>query len=183
MQRLLPFVLICIFLLTVSCQQADSPISTSANQDSTTRPEVESPTTSFSNNETAVSRDDSKLSDSAADSSQPPIPAGMPKTGEELKAMRSRLDETVWSNEVLAQKHERTFVELWDNLIHQPDAFQVLRDFRFEEFLVGSTEQSESLEWGIQRLNWNGPTQEIPFSEWARWLVKFEDLGYHIMET
>lgn len=46
---------------------------------------------------------------------------------------RRQLDATVWSDEVLAQRHEEVFVNLWDRLRTEADPFDVLRGFPFRE--------------------------------------------------
>ena len=42
---------------------------------------------------------------------------GRPASLEEWRAQRSRLDETVWANERLAQDYEQSLVTLWDALL------------------------------------------------------------------
>ena len=56
----------------------------------------------------------------------PEIPTEI-KTAEDLVRVRTLHDQTIWSKEVLAQRHENTFVRLWDNLLRNPDKFAVLR--------------------------------------------------------
>lgn len=186
MSRLLTLIVACSFVLVMQgCQKwAPDPAKPAASE-STGKKEDGAATDAVS--ESAAS---SKPADAAPDAAKPatesgvqPVSVNLPRTADELKAMRAKHDETIWSNEVLAQRHEKTFVDLWDNLIHQPDPFQVLREFRFGRFLTGTTKNSESLDWSIERLKWDGPVQEIPYAEWSDWLTKWENDGYRILET
>ena len=53
-------------------------------------------------------------------------------SGAEVAQRRSELDEKVWADEVLAQRYERTFVDLWDTLREAPDPLAVLAQFPLE---------------------------------------------------
>jgi hypothetical protein len=112
-----------------------------------------------------------------------PVKAALPKNAAELKAMRAKHDETIWSHEVLAQKHEMTFVDLWDRMIHQKDKFKVLREFAFNRLVIGTSPASETLDWQIQKTRFNEPTQNILREDWPAWVAGFEKAGYQIVET
>jgi hypothetical protein len=107
----------------------------------------------------------------------------MPRNADELKALRAKNDETIWANEVLAQKHERAFINLWDRMIHEKDKYAVLKQFSLQRFLVGTEPKTEPLDWQIERIQLAGATQEIPADRWSDWVGSFERDGYQIIES
>ncbi len=112
-----------------------------------------------------------------------PVAAQVPQSAKELRAIRADHDERVWSKEVLAQRYESTFVELWDQLIHQSDKYQVFKNFKFTQLIVGTTPRSETLDWQISRVVFDEPLQQISSEQWPAWAAGFEAAGYEIVET
>ncbi|MCA9148883.1 MAG: CRTAC1 family protein [Planctomycetales bacterium] len=110
-------------------------------------------------------------------------PVSMPTTAAELKAQRAEHDAGVWSNEVLAQKHESTFVALWDSLIHQTDKFAVLKQFRFNRLELASLGEPETLDWDIRRYRSTPPARSLSHAQWQQWLDEWSSDGYRIVET
>ncbi|MCA9169835.1 MAG: hypothetical protein KDB23_19305, partial [Planctomycetales bacterium] len=110
-------------------------------------------------------------------------PVSMPTTAAELKAQRAEHDAGVWSNEVLAQKHESTFVALWDSLIHQTDKFAVLKQFRFNRLELASLGEPETLDWDMRRYRSTPPARSLSHAQWQQWLDEWSSDGYRIVET
>ncbi|MCA9217546.1 MAG: hypothetical protein KDB27_30970, partial [Planctomycetales bacterium] len=159
------------FLIGAGCRRQVSE-SDSINQES-----AQAETTGNHSTETDASSDEKGRSQTAV------VARPMPKTAAELKAVRAEQDEKTWSDEVRAQKHEETFVELWDALIHGDDKYGVLKNFAFNDFVVGTEASSETLDWEIQKTRFDGPHQTISFEQWPSWVSKFEQAGYEIVET
>ncbi len=96
---------------------------------------------------------------------------------------RKHYDETVWIDEVAAQRYEQTFVKLWDALLFQPDKYQVLRDVAFDELILGEPLSPRTLDWGIQVSTFGDPARTILAAEWPSVLADLEKGGYRIIET
>jgi hypothetical protein len=105
------------------------------------------------------------------------------QTAEDLKQLRAHHDATVWSDEVLAQKYETAFVQLWDNLIHKQDKFAVLKAFPFRRLEIGTMPVAETLDWDIVRQTFTAPIQSIPREAWPSWVDEFRTNGYRVIET
>ncbi len=107
---------------------------------------------------------------------------GTPKNAREVQLMRAYYDKTVWSKEVMAQRYERSFTDLWDALIQQPDKFQVLASVSFDQIELGSDPKSETLDWGIERTSFNG-TNTVSREAWPKLIDAYKQQGYKIVET
>lgn len=105
-----------------------------------------------------------------------------PQTMAELLEQRDFHDRTTWSKEVLAQKYERTFVKLWDSLIHQPDKFAVLREQQFDSIRVGKTRTEQSLDWQISEVRYED-SQSFSQSQAHRLLDKLREDGFELVES
>ena len=111
-------------------------------------------------------------------------PTARPKNAVDLVKLRAKYDREVWSDEVLAQDYERSFtVGLWDRLIKEPDKFQVMRDQRFKELVVGTVPDVTEHDWSIQAIRLAEPNKTITGEEWSDSLAGFENSGYEIVET
>jgi hypothetical protein len=90
----------------------------------------------------------------------PPAPAAAPLPPAEtirsddprveaILAERRRLDETVWADELLAQDHERTIIDMWDRLRGNLDAITLLGAEPATTVVVGSPGPPEVLEGAL----------------------------------
>ena len=70
-----------------------------------------------------------------------------------------------------------------DALIFQPDKYDVLRKFAFDELVLGSELVDESLDWGIHVSRFGDSDRTIPAAGWASFLAEFETAGYAIVES
>ena len=100
-----------------------------------------------------------------------------------LLAERQQLDETLWQAEELAQHHERRFVQLWDQLLHRDDKYDILKRFPFTAIAVGASGDAEPLDLGIQRTRFGAPNRDLSPAEWQTLLDEFEREGYVIDQT
>jgi hypothetical protein len=65
------------------------------------------------------------------------IPFGAPpQPGETFEQLETRLDATVWRDEVLAQKYERAFTKLWDDFRAASSKIAVLAQFPFGDITL-----------------------------------------------
>lgn len=95
----------------------------------------------------------------------------------QIEAERNQLDETVWAEELLAQKHEDVFVALWDQLRSQEDPFVVLSQFMFQELWLGKPESRTKRELGITEIAFGPPTQRWTHRQWQQWLSERKAAG------
>ena len=101
---------------------------------------------------------------------------------QDLIRLRAYHDETTWSKEVLAQKYESVFVSLWDNLIHNKDRFQVLREIPFEEISIGDKATDTNLEWQIKERRF-AANRKLSREQALELLAKYEQDGYELLES
>ena len=102
---------------------------------------------------------------------------------QELVAGREALDRTLWQPEVEAQRHERRFTELWDNLLRRDDKFALLASFPFATLTLGAPAEQENLDLDIRRTRFGETTRELSPAEWAEMLNGYQRDGYEIVQT
>jgi enediyne biosynthesis protein E4 len=100
-----------------------------------------------------------------------------------LEAQQRHLDETIWAKEILAQRFEKVFVDLWDELRRQPDPWAVLENFSFKLLRLGTAQPSEALENGVSRIRFAEPLRSLDRNEWKSTLQKFRVDGYRIAQS
>lgn len=100
-----------------------------------------------------------------------------------LEAERERLDQTVWANELLAQRHEQVFIELWDRLRREENAFQVLQDFSFGELRLGTFGPIERTAHDMRRASFGPPSRRLAGLEWREALGSWQQLGYRLSQS
>ena len=101
----------------------------------------------------------------------------------ELFQQRQQLDETVWQDEVLAQRYEDYFVQLWDDLRAAEDKFDVLANASFESLEWGEPQLDRQHDWGIHVRTLDGPPRQLDSTEWADQLRVFAADGFRIIQT
>ena len=114
----------------------------------------------------------------AAEPEEKPI-----NTVADLLKVRQFHDATTWSKEVLAQKYETVFVQLWDNLLRQRDKLQVLRDFKFKELVLNADAKDAELDWGIIRRKFAGKQQTLTHAQVVDLIDSLEASGYRLVES
>lgn len=125
-------------------------------------------------------QDDHGKESAAAEEPQPPTSI------EAIAAERAELDTTVFADEVEAQRHEQTFVTLWDDL-RLGGAFDVLRRFPFEKLTLGKAKPAPSPDWGlpgiqIARMEPEG-AEALDREAFAKMLASLESAGWKIAQT
>ena len=114
-----------------------------------------------------------------------PNGAGTPpneQTVQELIKIRSHHDETTWAKEVTAQKYERVFVTLWDNLLKSENKAAVFKQIPFQTIAIGLEPRDEVLDWDItQRRFINNKT--LNRNDAIDLLQSFVEQGYELIES
>jgi hypothetical protein len=97
-------------------------------------------------------------------------PSGVSRPGaESLTQSEARFDATVWRDEVTAQRHERIFVALADQLRRASNKLEVIATFDFDEILLPKPAGNPApLGLGIQRQESIPPHWPMPHAEWGR---------------
>ena len=97
---------------------------------------------------------------------------------------RRFLDETVWAQEVAAQKYEETIVKYWDRMLFpEDDKYAVLAEFPFHSITVDALEapkETLELEWGITRTSYGGSGKTLDRNEWREFLREMASRGFVI---
>ena len=100
---------------------------------------------------------------------------------------REQLDETVWANEVEAQKYEAVFVKFWDKIRQRPPQgrLNVIAEFPFEQSIsLGTPGKPESLDNGITLTKFEpNPQQSYDAEGWAELVRSIEQQDIEIVQT
>jgi enediyne biosynthesis protein E4 len=111
-----------------------------------------------------------------------------PTSMAQIVAQRKQLDQTVFANEVEAQKYEQRFVALWDQLL-KGDAFKVLASFPFDSLVIGKPGQQKNQSWSVSAIDitpWLVPHDQrvtLTHTEFENRLAKLEKDGWQIEQT
>jgi len=112
-----------------------------------------------------------------------------PASLEEWQTQRSRLDETVWADERLAQEYEQSLVALWDALLaadrrDDPAAkAEVLAQVALERITLGTPVPVETLDHDIERFAFAEPRRRLTRSEWSAFVGELAGGGYHLVQS
>jgi hypothetical protein len=109
-------------------------------------------------------------------------PADVQKVGE-IIADRRKLDLTVWSTEIAAQRHEEPFIELWDTLRSTQKKFEVLANFQFESLVLGLPGEGTQFDHGIRAFHCDNGTKTYEPNEWRNWLRDLKNSGLRIVQS
>ncbi len=115
--------------------------------------------------------------------------AASPESLEDWIAHRQRLEETVWTDEILAQEYERTLVALWDALLradrqgHLGKKAEILASVEFERLTIGMPAQIEALDHDIAAFEMRLPHTTLSSDEWAGLVEKFSSAGYQLVQS
>lgn len=105
-----------------------------------------------------------------------------------LVTQRRQLDDTVWSQEVLAQEYEQAIVRLWDQLLEEArvpdgDEFKILGQVRFDTIRLGKPGTQKQLDHGISIAPLNVQSNTLTPDNWRQLLDRFRSQGYRIVQT
>ncbi|RIK79891.1 MAG: hypothetical protein DCC68_12260 [Planctomycetota bacterium] len=110
------------------------------------------------------------------------------RSAAELAALREKLDATLWSNEVTAQRHEETFIKLWDDLRASPDQWKVLGSFPFQALHVGELAPSPPRDGkptalGLEEFIVGPAKRKLSADDFKGQLAALASAGYRLVET
>src|SRR5262245_30231748 len=119
----------------------------------------------------------------------PPAAGHRPASLDEWRQERARLDETVWADEVQAQRYERSLVALWDRLLaaeRRGDEAATRAAFAgvgFDSLRLGTPHAVETLDHGIEVLGFAEPSETLSAPDWARRLEELSAQGYRLVQS
>ena len=96
---------------------------------------------------------------------------------------RTRLDATIWKDEVLSQEYEQVFVDLWDNLRAAQNKIKVVQEFPFEQLFLGKPQEAQSRDLGITVTQYAGREKTLDQTNWRILLSQFRQAGFEIVQT
>jgi len=133
-------------------------------------------------------RDRSHTTGQSRDPVQPRLSSTGPDTEcirryHEIESRRTEIEQTVFRQELEAQRHEAVFISLWDQLRRSSDNLAPLADFPFGEITLGSPTEPLPLEQGITLRRFDRPFHAIPREEWRRLIQQWEEKGYRLEQS
>ena len=100
-----------------------------------------------------------------------------------VEAQQNHLDQTVWAQEMLAQRHEAVFVKLWDRLRTEPNPFSVLGMFPFGQLLLGADVESGISDHRIITRSFGSPVRQIAPEVWRQLVEKWRQEGFQLEQS
>jgi len=101
----------------------------------------------------------------------------------QIAATREKLDATVWSDEVTAQKFEEPFIDLWDTLRASEDKMNELAEFPFEDLTLGMPGEPTQHDHMIEAFRCDNGTMTFEPTQWKTWLSGWKETGLQIIQT
>jgi hypothetical protein len=112
-----------------------------------------------------------------------------PTSLEAWQAQRSQLDESVWANERLAHRYERSLVALWDALLaadrrdEQAAKADVLARVALQNIALGKAGPVETLDHGIERFTLGESKRDLDASQWSAFVHDLAAGGYRLVQS
>jgi hypothetical protein len=116
------------------------------------------------------------------DSNNSPTGAGGDPSGRgaSLEARETAADETVWSQEMLAQRCGRTFESLWDSINGATNKLNVIAAFATGEIALGKWGTPQALPHAIELREPTGPGPALSAAQWRPWVENFASDGWQL---
>ena len=96
---------------------------------------------------------------------------------------REKHDGTTWSQEVQAQRCERRFSQLWDDLRTAPDPWSVLLNAVAPQIQASVDPIAEDLELGIRRIRFGARSKVFSANEFRERIDGFRRQGFRLLES
>ncbi|MBW2540640.1 MAG: CRTAC1 family protein [Deltaproteobacteria bacterium] len=116
-------------------------------------------------------------------------PHARPKTLDDWIAHHERLEQTVWADEFLAQKYEKTLVALWDALLRadrkgKPETKpEILKSVGFDSLTIGTLKRIETLDHDIGVFAPRPPHTALTHDDWGELVDKLSATGYRLVQS
>ena len=96
---------------------------------------------------------------------------------------RERLDKTVWAAEVLAQRYEGTFIDLWDRLRDADDPGSLLAKTPVGEVLIPALSKAEALGDGVTLRRGTGEPKTLDQAGWHAFVHGLKKAGWKLVQS
>ncbi len=100
-----------------------------------------------------------------------------------MESERSRLDQTVWAKELLALRHDKVFVDLWDALRADAGTFAAAERFGFGELTLGTPGAAVTNEARITNRAPGSPVRKWSPTEWRGMLQRWRQEGWRLDQS
>ncbi len=101
----------------------------------------------------------------------------------QIAAERKNLNATVWSDEVMAQKYEEPFIDLWDKMRASEDKIGELAEFPFEHLTLGLPGEPTRHDHMIGAFRCVNGTMTFDPVQWRSWLSNWRNSGLRIIQS
>jgi len=114
---------------------------------------------------------------------------GPPNSLDDWIEQHRELDQTVWADEIVSQRYERSLVALWDALLdadrdNDPTAKpKILTSIDFDSLTIGALEPSEALDHGISVFEFRPPYSALTRDQWSALVARLSDAGYRLVQS
>lgn len=88
-----------------------------------------------------------------------------------------------FAKEAEAQRHERTFIRFWDDLIHKEDKLAAFKSQGFESLLLGNPGAVTEHPWGVKAVKWDVNPRRLAPADWTRLLDDLTRAGWRLVES
>jgi len=112
-----------------------------------------------------------------------------PKSLDDLIAHHKRLENTVWADEFLSQKYEKTLTALWDALLRadrkgKPGTKpKILSSIGFDTLTIGTLQRVEMLDHGIAVFEPRPPHTTLTHDDWGKLVERLSKAGYRLIQS
>ncbi|MCA9073583.1 MAG: CRTAC1 family protein [Planctomycetaceae bacterium] len=101
----------------------------------------------------------------------------------EFAEERKKLDETVWSDEVTAQKFEEPFIDLWDRIRASEDKIHELTEFTFADLTLSMPGEPTRHDHMIDAFTCDNGTMTFDQEQWKSWLSDWQHAGLKMIQA
>ncbi len=101
----------------------------------------------------------------------------------ELEKQRDQLDQTVWKTEVLAQRYEQWFTNLWDTLLVADDTWAVLQGAKYNTLSIPPFAEPIIHQWNITEQLATTGGEPLTNAQAVAAMKALQEQGYVVVET
>jgi hypothetical protein len=99
------------------------------------------------------------------------------------EAERAQADASVWGIELLAERHEDVFLDLWDGLRAGHHKAAILGQFPFGQLVLGQLGAATNVNHGIQISRQNGAARTLTPDTWRKQIQDWSADGYELVDS
>jgi len=104
-------------------------------------------------------------------------------TADKMLEEQKRLDDSLWADEVAAQRYEKPIVEMWDRLRGAEDPWEILASMPFEDATWSMGSSGKKLQFGLESAKFDGKPSSVPRAEAQGYLRSFRRRGFKLEQS